>query len=418
MEVDLGEALLPVKGKFKPGDNPNKLNRMSRKGPRPRTQNSTVPPKPKLSHTWVDPLPDVPAIDALDMEEIVDTIPAAIVELEPTLPKTIVASHCNFVATAAQNTHLTANQAQRVSDKLDALVHYKSARQLYSAMTDPDKSLCQPLKCVYYDSAEIPCHLSAAISMIGNFDSRIGRVEVAHAPTLFRRWIAQGLTIDPDSSYHVDDPLSSVWRDADGKRLVDELAEEAITDLATVDFVRDEVHSSLAPLARAPDPETYFKWIPPDHPHVERLKDLTALIMQDGNDWKLGRPLPHGRNASTAVGHLGLHINSVTDSILRDRFTNAMHDYIAGSLVHMRTLFNLGPAPQGSRGFAAQLVSSHENRASYQMPLSDADRAIGFLYSPCAKFKMNPSFVAYSRRRKSDCVADFASRDGAKFLSG
>jgi hypothetical protein len=409
---------MPVKAKFKPGDNPNKLNRKSRIGPRPRTQNSPSPPKPRLAHSWVDPLPDVPPIDALDMEEVVDTIPAATVELEPKLPQTIAASHCNFVITAAQNTHLTASQAQRVSDKLDALVHYKSARQLYSAMQDPDKSLCQPLKCVYYDTAEIPKHLSAAISIIGNFDSRIGRVEVAHAPTLFRRWISRGLTVDPDADYSDDDPLSAVWRDRDGKRLVDELAEERINELATVDFVRNGVHSSLAPITRAPNPGEYFTWIPDDHPHSEVIKDLTSLIELGDVGWMSGAPLPHGRNSSTAVGHLGLHINGVTDSILRDRFTSAMHDYIAGSLVHMRTLFTLGPAPQGSRGFAAQLVSSSENRASYQLPLSDADRAIGFLYSPCAKFKMNPSFIAYSRTRKSDSVADFAARDGTRFTSG
>lgn len=417
MEVDLGPAL-PVKGKLQPGDNPNKLNRKTRLGPRPRTKNSPVPEKPRLNHCWVDPLPDVPPIDALDMEEIPDSIPAATVELEPTLPQTIAESHCAFVVTAAQNTDLTATQALRVSNKLNAITHYKCARQLYSAMTEPDKSICQPLKAVYYDTAEIPLHLGAAISIIGNFDSKIGRVEVLNAPTLFRRWILQGLCVDPDVSLREEHPLSAVWRDLDGKKMIDRLAIERINDRATVDFIRNDVHTSFAPIHRAPDHRTYFDWIPDDHPHSEELRDLTALVMQSKEQWLSNQPLEHGRDSNAAVRRLGLHFSDATDSILREHFTSAMHDHIAGTQVHFKILFKLGPAPQGSRGFGAQLVKSTDNQARYQLPLSDADRAIGFLYSPCANFTINPSFVAYSRRRRTDGTADFAARDGSHFTSG
>jgi hypothetical protein len=351
------------------------------------------------------------------MEEIPTSIPAATVELEPTLPQTIAESHCAFVVTAAQNTDLTAAQAMRVSSKLSAITHFKCARQLYSAMTEPDKSNCQPLKAIYYDTAEVPVHIGAAISIIGNFDSKIGRVEISHAPTLFRRWILKGLCIDPDVRVNDEDPLQAIWRDPDGKKLIDKLATNRINELATVDFIRNDVHTSFAPLFRAPDPQTYFEWIPDDHPHSLVLRDLTALVMQDRSQWLSGAPLEHGRDSHAAVRHLGLHFNGMTDSMLREHFTSAMHDHIAGTLVHFRILFKLGPAPQGSRGFAAQLVSSKENQATYQLPLSDADRAIGFLYSPCSKFEMNPSFIAYSRRRRTDGTADFAARDGSHFTS-
>jgi hypothetical protein len=415
---DLGPATSAPFRALKPGDNPNKLNRHTRKGPRPRTKNSSEPPKHRFEHAWVDPLPNVPPIDALDMAEIPESIPAATVELDPLLPRHFAKPHCDLILSAAQNSHLTAQQALRVSNKLDALSHFKSARQLYSAMTDPEKSMCQPLKCVYYDSSEIPKHMAAAISMIGNFDSRIGRVEIANAPTLFRRWILQGLSSDPDIPKTYPNALSSVWRDKDGKLLVNRLAQRELDELATVDYVIQEQHLSLAPLRRAPSPEAYYTWIPDHHPNAEALRDLTALISQSEDDWIANAPLLHGRDFTRALRLLGLSLCSVSDSRMRDMFTDAMYDYIAGCEVHMRLFFNLGPAPQGSRGFAAQLVKSENNMAQYNLPLSDADRALGFLYGPCKSFTLNPSFVAFSRTRKKDGTAEFASRDATHFISG
>ena len=79
--------------------------------------------------------------------------------------------------------------ADEVADVIVSITHFKASKQLYSTLSDPEKSVLQPLKAVFYDSNTIPDRICGSLSMVGNIDSKLGIIKVKNNCLLFKRWI-------------------------------------------------------------------------------------------------------------------------------------------------------------------------------------------------------------------------------------
>jgi len=367
---------------------------------------------------WIDPLPVVDP-KPIDLEEIIESTPAGYVELDPELPGHIAKPFCDLVHSVHQRTNLPEEDIEYCTEKLRAQSYFKACRQLYSAMSDSQKSKLQPLKSVFYDSTYIPTHMGAALAMIGNFDSKLGTVEVKHGNVLFKRWMTKGLIIDPDSSINdttVVDPNALIWKDAASKDLVDEAIDKKLEEYHNSDTFTVSVAGAnvTAGVPRIRIHQTSFNQISPVYPHADEMRALLALRLQSTRAYIAGLPLTGGYQMQDALDALGLEMApaALSDVNIREEFEDCCATYAVKAKSHIDAVLYVGESPAGNRGFAAQIIGSEGNQARYTMPVSDADRHIGFMFSPATSFELNPRFVAYARRRRDVMAASFAKKDG------
>jgi hypothetical protein len=399
---------------FAPGDNPNKANALRRKI-RPKVKNCEKSSSPyELKFAWADPsmgaLPDI----EVALEPHLESLPSGYIDLDEELPSTISQSFCDSFITLGERTLIEEKTLQSYSNNLHALCYYKAAKQLYSTMLDTDKSVCQPLKAVYYDTTPIPIHMGMALSIIGNFDSKIGPVHVRHAPTLFKRWICKGLYIDPNvSEYKELPPGNLVWKDRDGKSIADELALDYIEnnrETWTPDGTTFDIQ--VPPIRSDTNVQRWIERLHPSTPNYDKLVTVAQILLCTEKQWIKG-DIFQDNNLDGALNLLKLTIAREQYEIgtIRFNFESAMQDYYASAKPHIEALFKTGPSVAGDKGTAAQIVKSSGVQARYSIPISDSDAALGFLYSPGINFEFNPKIVAYNRRDQSVSRMKFANAD-------
>jgi len=410
---DTGPSVDRNKPKLKPGDNPNKLNAQRRKI-RPKVTNSEKSSSPyELQYAWADPAQGAIPDTEISLEPHLEEFPSGEIELDEDLPATIAKPFCDTFKTLGDRTVLDEARLENCQDSLMALSYYKSAKQLFSTMLDPDKSVCQPLKSVFYDTTPIPEHMGAAISMIGNFDSKVGPIHIKNAPTLFKRWVVSGLHYDPGApEYEGELPPSLVWRDRDGKKLLDSAAYRYIEENRPSWSPTGDYDIQVPLLKPGMDVTRWIQRIHPDTPNCENLRNVASIIRQPEKHWIRGDPLI-GCEYTQALDSLGLEIaTGIYDvGFIRQAFESAMADYYVAAKPHIEALLKTGPSPASNRGYGAQIVKSNGLTARYNMPLSDSDVALGFLFSPCKNFEYSPKIIAYNKRDQSVSKSKFASAD-------
>jgi len=422
-------------GPTQPGDNPNKLNAQPRKN-RPRTKNNAPKTQERMALGWIDPLPQVDVAQPLGIEHNPEIFPAGEIELQFPLPTHIAQPFSDLVESLGDRIMLGEDDKSKISQAIQAQSYFKCARQLYSTMMDHEKSFNQPLKAVYYDETPLPQHMASAISIVGHMDTKVGKVIVRNASTLFKRWISYGLQTAPDSEYAKpgkrrmsdgsvvsnNEPIAEnlVWPEEDGRLLVNRLARDKINQLTNQRYVvkvdKTEITVSMPKLVDQPVNE-YFQSINDLVPEANQLRDLASLIGIQKDEWKNGI-IGNNRNLTTALAHLNL-VKAPERYLapnLRVAFEEWMASYTVEIKARLESIFKTGPPPAGSTGFAAQTVSSNETIAKWQFPLSDADVNIGFLFSPMKHFALAPRIVGYSKRQKESAAAMFASQDGKSFV--
>jgi len=409
----------PTDGPRKPGDNPNTLNARRRKNARPKTTNttSTSEHNKNMKFSWIDPLPQVDVIYPIGLDPQPASFPAGHVELRFDLPSVIADPFIQQFESVGDRTLLHEEIIKTGKKKMESQAYFKSARQLYSTMLDHEKSQNQPLKAVYYDETAIPSHMSAAIGIIGHMETKVGKVLVKHASTLFKRWIAKGLQIDPDAS-QIDTVSADtlVWGDSDSRELAYELARKKIEDITndvytiTVDNV---THHVSMPKLHNHNLDDYYAMISDQVPDATMLRGLVSLLNTSQNQWN-NNIIGNGFNFDDVLNHLNLTYapEEYSVRVMREQFENCMSCYITGVRVHIESLLHVSPPPAGSNGYGAQLVKSNGIQANWEFPISDADAAMGFMFSPNESFTLTPKIVAYSRRDKNTVMSNFASRDG------
>jgi len=259
--------------------------------------------------------------------------------------------------------------------------------------------------------------------MIGHMDTKLGKIQVKHVPTLYKRWVLLGLEADPDYTLPKDESKDTikqtVWTDHDGKSLVNELALDHIEKITEVNFkiqTADGAIMDVSPPRVPRDPalyQTFYEGLNTVIPHVDKIKDSIALLQQSPADWKANRPLPNNRDKAKALSDIGLRIapGYFSTQSLRSAFEECMREYTIQDRAHLESLLHVGPPPAGDHGFGAQVVQSHDVTVSTKLPLADSDLTLGFMFSPAKHFEICPRFIGYSRRRKDEVVANFASQD-------
>jgi hypothetical protein len=333
-----------------PGDNPNKRSASRRKMNRPKVKNQPANSSPQQDTVkWYDPTPVVDPLPAV-LEQNIETVPSGEIELNLELPSFIADPFAKAATSVLSRTDLDPAQILNVSEKIEAVAYYKACRQLYSTLTDPQKSCLQPLKAVFYDTSKIPNHMSAALSMIGNMDTKLGLVEIRDAPVLFRRWLISGLNIDPDVPAFDGSvlPSSLVFRDSYSKKLIDRLATNRLKILHdkqfTVKIGNDDVNvSQVMPTIN----DAGYNSISNIYPDADEMRDLVAITQMTTRDFVKSKAVPHRRVLDDALSHLGLRIVPVgyTDPDLRVAFEEAMESYLTNELIHIQSVFNVGEPP-------------------------------------------------------------------------
>lgn len=403
-----------------PGSNPNTRNAKPRKGNRPRTKNIPSQPTKDLTTRWIDPLPQVPPIQA-DLRQNFETLPSGEFDLDFDLPERIATPFAKAFASVSRRTIENDELIDRVKSKIISIGYYKAAKQLYASMTTPEQSCNQPLKTVYYDEAKVPSHMAAALSMIGHIDSKFGKIYINNAPTLFKRWIVAGLYNDPDCDISKTIPPEQlVWKDSDGYSLLRRLCFTEIDNMRKVTY--DVTLGDLSIKYSIPylneeetDFSEYYQSILPNEPFTDKLKDLISLLLLSRDHWISTAPtvVPNARDLTQCLNHLNLCLAPLTHCSpkLRTAFEHCMSEYIVNDSTLVEGLFNMSPSPQGDFGYGAQLVSSQRLVARTILPQSDADMTYGFTFSPLKSFKFNPRVVAYSKFSSEQSSSAFAQQD-------
>jgi hypothetical protein len=409
----------------KPGDNPNKLNAKKRTGVRPQTKNS---PNGKSNQSmkmgWVDPLPVVDTIYPLGLEPNVKKVVAGEVELDIHLPEVIATPFSDTVASVADRVQISSDDVETMQAAMKSLAFFKAARQLFSTMSDYEKSYNQPLKSVFYDETPIPLHMAGALGMIGNIQTKVGEVQIRDISLLFKRWIAMGLKESSRdfTSYPGlnGQPNKFVWLTRDGHEAAKRRAREKIDELVKATYTVDHngtTYTVSMPQLTDQDLATYYGQINNDVPHADELRALVAGLEASFHDFR-DDTLPHGQNRFDFLA--GVDMVEAPDSYsienLRENFENWNSEYITQVKWRIESVFKVGPPPAGDQGFGAQTVSSTDNTAEWQFPLSDADVNIGFLFSPCKSFNLSPRLIGYSQRKREVAQAKFAYADGKAFV--
>jgi len=409
---------------FTPGDNPNKLNAQRRKNNRPKTQNSVPGAKVESRLTWADPLPIVDP-SPLELEPQSVTIPAGEVTLNFDLPSVIAKPFSDAATSVLLRTNLDQAFITDVASKLESFSYYKACRQLYATLDDGKKSALQPLKTVYYDTNHIPTRMASALSMIGDFESKLGRVVVSHSVLLFKRWLLQGLSIDPDVPREEgvvwpENCATLVWKDKWSKFYIDERCREWLKNYHDTPFELEI--DGMQPIRITPplydetsDPNQIDNRFPHRNTVVNMVTFLRGTVRQFASD-----PGIPNLDLRALLASLGLTLAEGVFSNPRDileMFSDAQEGYITKFFCHIDAIFTTGESPAGSQGYAAQIVTSQKNEAKFAMPISDSDLALGYMFSPGSSFKIEPNFIAYGRSQCENVAARYSSRDLKKFAA-
>lgn len=307
---------------------------------------------------------------------------------------------------------------------IKSLAYFKAARQLYSTMTDYEKSVNQPLKAVFYDQTNIPLHMAGALGMIGHIKTKIGDVQIRDPSLLFKRWIALGLK---ESSQDFSDipklnghPEKFVWLTRDGHEAAKRKAKERISDIVKQTYEVEKegtVYTVSMPQLQDQKLDVYYDQINNQVPEADTLRALVAGLETDFKSFK-DDTFPHGQTRHDFLA--GVDMVEAPDKYsiinLRDNFENWVSEYTTQVRWRVESIFKVGPPPAGDQGFGAQTVSSSDNTAEWNFPLSDADVNIGFLFSPCKSFSLAPKLIGYSQRKREVAQSRFAYADGKAFV--
>jgi len=413
-----------------PGDNPNRRN-ANRRTVRPKVRNQVTPISEEGSLRWVEPLENPVPVNDLVMTFQNISVPAGYIELRSTLPADIAEPFVDTYLAVGKRLGVTKTDTERIGSQLKAQSYYKAARQLYSTMDEHEKVVNQPLKSVFYDSAPIPKHMAAALSMIGHIDTKLGKVNVRNPTLLFKRWIAMGLQADGTVETHMisgpdGEAQTFVWNDPDSLDYIQRVAREKIEVLTDQTFeINDDTgnsHTVSFPKLRSQPLDRYHDMLRPNVPDQADISALISLLQMTSDDWKHQR-IKRVANVNDALGKLGLHYPNQDlygEDALKEAFHNASLVYTTKARPYLEALMYMTTPPQGGTGYAAQLVSETDDKsqvsATWQMPISDSDARLGFTFTPCQSFVVSPHILAYSHKSRKHVAAALAHADGKSIV--
>lgn len=144
-------------------------------------------------------------------------------------------------------------------------------------------------------------------------------------------------------------------------------------------------------------------------PLHDEMRRLVALHMVPDGDWAT-MDVINGIQRQVILNYINLHYSQLTDLELAKAFIKASTAFCEESSLHLCAVSDLFELVASGCGSAAQIVSSTDLSASFQLPLSESYIAVGFAFNPCRKFEFHPDYVSYSIHSGGELRAQTASR--------
>lgn len=158
------------------------------------------------------------------------------------------------------------------------------------------------------------------------------------------------------------------------------------------------------------DASTWYKFIPYQAPFYEELVSVGKLYGLSYEQWT--QCSYNQDDIGIALGHIGCKLSLLDAKTMVEDFVKARRVYADGNMPHfLESYFIMSSYEPDHQGSRAQLVSSTDGEAGWQIHLSNSEANIGFLFNPCADFIFTPNFKSYARRRRSDVRVDYAKKD-------
>jgi hypothetical protein len=397
--------------------NPNVANAKRRGGPRPKSVNT---PSGTTSKTfkWVEPLTEPLEVDfPFNFQPSRDY--AVKFETDYLLPDTISAPY----EEALDGLMFRTNQREDLKEDLKAGLKgqsfFKCARKLYGTLPDASKSRLQPLKSIWYDGASLPTTMTRLIDVVGDFPSQLGHCGHKFPETTFLRWVATGL-IRSQTLSEVADPGENdgfphewIWPNEESIELIRLRAEEKMSSMRTITHELNIGGTKLTASLPEYSGAAHVEAFPEDVRRVWLRSGLCSKITVD--NLKTNRT-PVGTDPAIDLTSLLQSIglakapNRFSVSELKVAFNVFQRNYSRRARPHLSAYFNLSESPHGDTGYAAQLIRSEEFNISSPFPQSDADLACGFILNPLKSIEIDPNFITYTRKGRSNVSANVASK--------
>lgn len=207
---------------------PHKRNYRPKLSSQPRKE-----PKIEFSTKWAEPIPNPPRVN-FERFHSVKTSTYGFIDLEESLPLTISQFIAHSIRGLIRRTSFTNDNVNKISSYFKAIVLFKAAKQLYTTMTDAEKSQVQPLTGVVYEQSLVPLSVASALSMIGHFDCEFGRVYVRNAAYLFKRWIYNANYLAGKTINSRNTTAKSIWNDFASLKHLQDISRDFLDDMLKV----------------------------------------------------------------------------------------------------------------------------------------------------------------------------------------
>lgn len=412
---------------LKPGDNPNKANKHRRKV-RPRVKNHQTSDPLSTLHKWAEPIECSDAVFEGELKPIQTSFPIATIEIDPCLPYTMASPYHDIYLNSRAFSGRNEQLVEAGANAIESTAFFKCAKQCYCTMDDADKSAVNKLKSVFYEGTELPSHLTAAIGMIGNFDSKLGKVKLQHPVLLFKRWVAAGIVHSPDHSatyknINYDEALTYVWRDKFSIAYIRDVIVKTINANRRT-FQVGEGNQAADVTSPEFDTDQPLRWanrLHQNEPNRQRWQAYARIFAVSDRNWSnpnfvIAHLTP--QQTVNALRELDLELapDGFTDIEMSDEFNDIMRKFQTKYMTSVKQIFNTSPNSASNMGFPAQFVASSGNMAHYKIPLSDADIGLGFMFNPCKSFTISSDIQAVSKDSSGLRRSQFASLDSKSVL--
>lgn len=236
----------------------------------------------------------------VDLEPQLITVTAGSVKLRHDLQSSISEPFCGLVENVPDWINLLAEKLGYFVEKFGAQSYCKASRQLYSCMTDPEKSLLQPLKSVIHETSYVPIYMANALSIIGNFELKLGPIEVKDLVVRFRLWNVKNLSIDPEiENFDIGDTVSQyVWLNHFSNILIDEVANLKFKEYCNNDTFQVDINTITPTFGVPLIPGTApgYNAISDLFPNATIIRALVAILVKRTASYIGGDPLCEDAN--------------------------------------------------------------------------------------------------------------------------
>lgn len=403
----------PASHNRQPGDNPNKF-RSKRKNKRPNFPVEPITPSSSSEDyfKWCDPLPEPVPFSISELMDLTEEVVAS-VDLDPKYPYSITKDF-NEITNQMSSSMDVRQRYDQLGNHLFCQSYMKCAKKVFCSADNTLKTHFQNLKAVNYDDTPVIKEIGAAISILGNFSTKLGRVEINTPYHNFVRWVTTGcalfeeLNCTPErrleiiesyaNKFYTNLPdFNEAWKSATTARL---------HSMLRVNMLIPNTSFTMTTSPKQPDEnlDQYDLRTPP------WVQDRGELITLQTIEEQTRRPFPQSVVQTLSSIHPLADLTTFDSNSLKNRFVRWQESYLKIYKLY-EFFWETVASPAGDRGYSAQLVSRTSLEGSLaHLPVSHADRSLGHLFSPALNVNVNTCREFTSQKGRNVHMNHFVQR--------